>query len=146
MFYPQLIRDMVSIGEATNWLPRRGAHAKYRALKTHIECLPHHSKEFKEIKAYITSSKTRCQNYTTTQFTAMQMKKYARLITFWHKFKCCKYYNCSALFIEELTLNAPIVTSVKFLFVILTQSVNAIRNHIRGCLHGKTRTGASFPM
>lgn len=57
--YQQLIKDMVSIGETTNWLTRRSVYSKYRSLKCHIECLEQSSDEFKKIQGYVNSSETR---------------------------------------------------------------------------------------
>lgn len=56
--YQQLIKDMVSIGETTNWLTRRSVYSKYRSLKCHIECLEQSSDEFKKIQGYVNSSET----------------------------------------------------------------------------------------
>ena len=55
----QLIKDMVSIGETTNWLTRRSVYSKYRSLKCHIESLEHGSDEFGKIQEYVNSSETR---------------------------------------------------------------------------------------
>ncbi|KAL9969636.1 hypothetical protein ACROYT_G021872 [Oculina patagonica] len=52
----QLIKDMVSIGESTNWLTRKSVYAKYRALKSHIECLTHDDDEFEKIQELVNSS------------------------------------------------------------------------------------------
>ena len=50
------MKDMVSIGESTNWLTRKSVYAKYRALKAHIECLTHDSDEFKKIQELVNAS------------------------------------------------------------------------------------------
>lgn len=47
---------MVSIGESTNWLTRKSVYAKYRALKSHIECLTHDDDEFEKIRELVNSS------------------------------------------------------------------------------------------
>ena len=52
------MKDMVSIGESTNWLTRKGVYAKYRALKSHIECLTRDSEEFKKIQELVNASET----------------------------------------------------------------------------------------
>lgn len=58
-FNMQLIKDMVSVGESTNWLTRRSLYSKYRALKCHIEWLQHESDEFKKIQEHVNASETR---------------------------------------------------------------------------------------
>ena len=57
--FQQLIKDMVSVGESTNWLTRRSLYSKYRALKCHIEWLQHESDEFKKIQEHVNASETR---------------------------------------------------------------------------------------
>lgn len=47
---------MVSIGESTNWLTRKSVYAKYRAIKSHIECLTRDDDEFKKIRELVNSS------------------------------------------------------------------------------------------
>ena len=47
---------MVSVGESTNWLTRKSVHAKYRALKSYIECLTHDSDEFEKIRDLVNAS------------------------------------------------------------------------------------------
>ncbi|KAJ7391391.1 Protein mono-ADP-ribosyltransferase parp4 [Desmophyllum pertusum] len=54
----QLIKDMVSIDESTNWSTRSSVYGKYRALKTHIECLKHDSSEFRTIQELVSASET----------------------------------------------------------------------------------------
>ncbi|CAH3018315.1 unnamed protein product, partial [Porites evermanni] len=58
----QLIKDMVSVGESTNWLTRRSLYSKYRALKCHIEWLQHESDEFKKIQEHVNASETSPSN------------------------------------------------------------------------------------
>ena len=50
------MKDMVSIGESTNWLTRKSVNAKYRALKSNIECLKHDSDEFEKIRELVNAS------------------------------------------------------------------------------------------
>ena len=50
------MKDMVSIGESTNWLTRKSVYAKYRALKSNIECLKHDSDEFEKIRELVNAS------------------------------------------------------------------------------------------
>lgn len=52
------MKDMVSVGESTNWLTRKSVYAKYRALKSHIECLAHDSNEFEKIQELVNISET----------------------------------------------------------------------------------------
>lgn len=52
------MKDMVSIGESTNWLTRKSVYAKYRALKSHIECLTHGSDDFEKIQELVNASET----------------------------------------------------------------------------------------
>lgn len=54
----QLIKDMVSIGESTNWLTRRSVYSKYRSLKCHMECLECGSDEFHKVQDCVNSSET----------------------------------------------------------------------------------------
>ena len=62
----QLIKDMVSIGESTNWFTRDSIQAKYRSLKCHIEHLHQGDEEFETIKDHVISSQT---GYSTVQIT-----------------------------------------------------------------------------
>jgi poly [ADP-ribose] polymerase len=52
----QLIRDIVSISESTNWSVRSGTEAKYRALRCDIEHLEPTSLEYAKIRDHLLNS------------------------------------------------------------------------------------------
>ncbi|CAF5048037.1 unnamed protein product, partial [Rotaria magnacalcarata] len=52
----QMLRDMVSVNELTNWNIKASIEAKYRALKCHIETLKNDTNEYITISDMISSS------------------------------------------------------------------------------------------
>ncbi|XP_071800756.1 protein mono-ADP-ribosyltransferase PARP4-like isoform X2 [Asterias amurensis] len=52
----QLIKDIVSVSETTNWSKRSSVESKYRALRCHISCLPVNHPECNDIKNLILST------------------------------------------------------------------------------------------
>ncbi|XP_033635285.1 protein mono-ADP-ribosyltransferase PARP4-like isoform X2 [Asterias rubens] len=52
----QLIKDIVSVSETTNWSKRSSVQSKYRALRCHISCLPVNHPECNDIKNLILST------------------------------------------------------------------------------------------
>ncbi|XP_041352469.1 protein mono-ADP-ribosyltransferase PARP4-like isoform X2 [Gigantopelta aegis] len=52
----QLIKDMVSVNEATNWSTRSSVEAKYRALRCRIGHLETHDSRYKTVKHLVMSS------------------------------------------------------------------------------------------
>jgi poly [ADP-ribose] polymerase 2/3/4 len=51
----QLIRDMISVNEATNWNMRSTIESKYRSIGSHIKCLSD-QKEYAQIRDYVLKS------------------------------------------------------------------------------------------
>jgi hypothetical protein len=56
IFKIQMLRDMVTVNELTNWNIKASIEAKYRALKCHIETIKHDTQEYQTIKEMINSS------------------------------------------------------------------------------------------
>ena len=56
LLHAQLVKDMVSVSEATNWSTRGGAEAKYRALRCDIQLLDPASSEYSEVSDHILNS------------------------------------------------------------------------------------------
>ncbi|CAF0838136.1 unnamed protein product [Rotaria sp. Silwood1] len=52
----QMLRDMVTVNELTNWNIKASIEAKYRALKCHIETVKHDTHEYATINSIISSS------------------------------------------------------------------------------------------
>lgn len=52
----QLVKDMVGVGESTNWATRSSAEAKYRALRCEVELLDPVSLEYADIRDHIFNS------------------------------------------------------------------------------------------
>ena len=52
----QLIRDVVSVSEATNWTKSSGTRAKYKTLGCSIKCIPSNSSEWNSIAERFLSS------------------------------------------------------------------------------------------
>ncbi|XP_038059035.1 uncharacterized protein LOC119730290 isoform X2 [Patiria miniata] len=52
----QLIKDVVSVSETTNWSQRSSVESKYRALRCHISCLPHNHPQYYDVKNLIVST------------------------------------------------------------------------------------------
>jgi hypothetical protein len=52
----QMLRDMVTINELTNWNIKASIEAKYRALKCHIETIENETFEYRTINEMINSS------------------------------------------------------------------------------------------
>lgn len=55
----QLLRDMVSVSEASGWSPNGHLHAKYKALRCYVQSLPSDSEEFNEMNNCVTDSQFR---------------------------------------------------------------------------------------
>lgn len=53
----QLVKDVVSVSEATNWSTRGSAEAKYRALRCDIQMLDPSSYEYSEVQYHIQLNK-----------------------------------------------------------------------------------------
>ena len=51
----QLIKDIVSINEETNWNTRASTESKYRSIGAHIQKVDHQSSRFEEIKSAVLS-------------------------------------------------------------------------------------------
>ncbi|XP_022100686.1 poly [ADP-ribose] polymerase 4-like isoform X2 [Acanthaster planci] len=52
----QLIKDVVSVSETTNWSQRSSVESKYRALRCHISCLPDNHPHYYDVKNFIIST------------------------------------------------------------------------------------------
>jgi hypothetical protein len=60
IFLPvQMLRDMLTVNELTNWNVKAPIEAKYRALKCHIETVAKSTPEFKNITKLIQTSTNR---------------------------------------------------------------------------------------
>ncbi|XP_023233095.1 poly [ADP-ribose] polymerase 4-like isoform X2 [Centruroides sculpturatus] len=55
----QVLRDMVSVSEAIGWSPKGCFHAKYKALRCHIQFLPSDSEEFNKMNNFVINSQFR---------------------------------------------------------------------------------------
>ena len=55
----QVIRDVISVSESTNWSQRSGPSAKYHALRCEINHLDPSSEEYNEIYKFIISNQDR---------------------------------------------------------------------------------------
>ncbi|CAF2617524.1 unnamed protein product [Rotaria sp. Silwood2] len=55
----QMLRDMLTVNELTNWNVKASIEAKYRALKCHIETVNSSTSEFKNVVKLIQSSTDR---------------------------------------------------------------------------------------
>lgn len=51
-----MIRDMVSVSEATDWSVRSSTESKYRSLRCHIESLKSTHPEYKQTRDHIMDS------------------------------------------------------------------------------------------
>lgn len=56
IFFIQMLRDMLTVNELTNWNVKASIEAKYRALKCHIETLEEDTQEYSTIEEMIRSS------------------------------------------------------------------------------------------
>jgi hypothetical protein len=52
----QLVRDMISVSEATNFAMRTSTVAKYRSLRCGIDCLSPSSTEYSTVKQLVNDS------------------------------------------------------------------------------------------
>ncbi|XP_025097286.1 poly [ADP-ribose] polymerase 4-like [Pomacea canaliculata] len=68
----QLIRDMVSVSEATSWSARSSAQAKYRALRCNISYLEPGTQEHKQIMEDVVSSINKKMTINITNIYAVQ--------------------------------------------------------------------------
>jgi hypothetical protein len=59
----QMLRDMLTVNELTNWNVRASIEAKYRALKCHIKTLNASTPEFQTIVDLIQSSTDECGEF-----------------------------------------------------------------------------------